>query len=169
MLTGIPLFKAGADMDGRFWSDDRHPLLLAVVSQALLPLALMVSVYIFFRGHNMPGGGFVAGLITAVALVLQYVAQGVDWVKQRLVLAYPSLIAAGILFAFATGAGSLLVGRPFLTSWFDYFHLPIVGDIELASAMVFDLGVYLTVVGSTLLILANLGKLTTKHRPQENG
>lgn len=169
LLTGIPLFKAGADMDGRFWSDDRHPLLLAVVSQALLPLALMVSVYIFFRGHNMPGGGFVAGLITAVALVLQYVAQGVDWVKQRLVLAYPSLIAAGILFAFATGAGSLLVGRPFLTSWFDYFHLPLVGDIELASAMVFDLGVYLTVVGSTLLILANLGKLTTKHRPQENG
>ena len=166
LLTGIPLFRAGSDMDGRFWSDDRHPKLLAVVSQALLPLALLVSVYIFFRGHNMPGGGFVAGLITAVALVLQYVAQGVDWVKQRLLIAYPSLIAAGILFAFATGAGSFVVGRPFLTSWFDYFDLPIVGQIELASAMVFDLGVYLTVVGSTLLILANLGKITTKHRPQ---
>ena len=63
LLTGIPLFRAGADMDGRFWSDDRHPQLLAVVSQALLPLALLVSVYIFFRGHNMPGGGFVAGLM----------------------------------------------------------------------------------------------------------
>jgi multicomponent K+:H+ antiporter subunit A len=168
LLTGIPLFKAGADMDGRYWSDDRHPQLLAVVSQALLPLALLVSVYIFFRGHNMPGGGFVAGLITAVALVLQYVAQGVDWVRQRLLLAYPALIAAGILFAFATGAGSFVFERPFLTSWFDYFQLPLVGEIELASAMIFDLGVYLTVVGSTLLILANLGKLTTKHRPQEN-
>jgi len=168
LLTGIPLFRAGADMDGRYWSDDRHPQLLAVVSQALLPLALLVSVYIFFRGHNMPGGGFVAGLITAVALILQYVAQGVDWVKQRLSLAYPALIAAGILFAFATGAGSFLVGRPFLTSWFDYFNVPYIGQIELASAMVFDLGVYLTVVGSTLLILANLGKITTKHRPQEN-
>jgi multicomponent K+:H+ antiporter subunit A len=128
----------------------------------------LVSVYIFFRGHNMPGGGFVAGLITAVALVLQYVAQGVDWVRQRLLLAYPALIAAGILFAFATGAGSFVFERPFLTSWFDYFQLPLVGEIELASAMIFDLGVYLTVVGSTLLILANLGKLTTKHRPQEN-
>lgn len=168
LLTGIPLFRAGADMDGRYWSDDRHPQLLAVVSQALLPLALLVSVYIFFRGHNMPGGGFVAGLITAVALILQYVAQGVDWVKQRLSLAYPALIAAGILFAFATGAGSFVVGRPFLTSWFDYFSVPFIGQIELASAMVFDLGVYLTVVGSTLLILANLGKITTKHRPQEN-
>lgn len=167
LLTGIPLFRAGADMDGRFWSDDRHPQLLAVVSQALLPLALLVSVYIFFRGHNMPGGGFVAGLITAVALVLQYVAQGVDWVKQRLVIAYPSLIAAGILFAFGIGFGSFIFDKPFLTSWFDYFDIPMLGQIELASAMIFDLGVYLTVVGSTLLILANLGKLTTKHRPQE--
>ncbi len=167
LLTGIPLFRAGADMDGRFWSDDRHPQLLAVVSQALLPLALLVSVYIFFRGHNMPGGGFVAGLITAVALVLQYVAQGVDWVKQRLVIAYPSLISAGILFAFGIGFGSFFFDKPFLTSWFDYFDIPLLGQIELASAMIFDLGVYLTVVGSTLLILANLGKLTTKHRPQE--
>ncbi|MCT6699914.1 monovalent cation/H+ antiporter subunit A [Rheinheimera sp. 4Y26] len=165
MLTGIPRFMSGADGEGRRWALDSHPLLLAVVSQALLPLALLVSVYIFFRGHNMPGGGFVAGLITAVAMILQYVAQGVDWVKPRLKVEYSTLISLGILCATITGLASWLFDRPFLTSWFDYFDLPLVGTVELASAMAFDLGVYLTVVGSTLLILANLGKVTTRYRP----
>ena len=140
-------------------------MLLAIVSQGLLPLALMVSVYIFFRGHNLPGGGFIAGLITAVAIILQYVAKGVDWVKPRLPIPYDHLIAAGLLTATLTGVGSWLFNKPFLTSWFDYFDLPLLGSIELASAMAFDLGVYLTVVGATLLILANLGKVTTVHRP----
>jgi multicomponent K+:H+ antiporter subunit A len=165
LLTGIPRFMANADGEGRRWSRDRHPLLLAVISQALLPLALIVSVYIFFRGHNLPGGGFVAGLITAIAMILQYVAKGVDWVKPRLPVEYSTLIAIGILTSTITGLVSWLFGRPFLTSWFDYFDLPVLGQIELASAMAFDLGVYLTVVGATLLILANLGKITTRYRP----
>lgn len=165
LLTGIPRFMANADGEGRRWSKDRHPLLLAVISQALLPLALIVSVYIFFRGHNLPGGGFVAGLITAVAMILQYVAKGVDWVKPRLKVEYSTLIAIGILLATITGLASWLFDRPFLTSWFDYFEVPLLGQIELASAIAFDLGVYLTVVGATLLILANLGKITTRYRP----
>lgn len=169
LLTRLPLFKPSSDAQGRQWALDKHPMLLAVVSQALLPLALLVSVYIFFRGHNLPGGGFVAGLITAIAIILQYVAQGVDWVKQRLTLEYHRLVAAGVLIATLTGAASWLFERPFLTSWFDYFQLPLLGEIELASAIAFDLGVYLTVVGSTLMILANLGKMTTDHRPVHEG
>jgi len=165
LLTRLPLFKPSSDAEGRSWALDKHPLLLAMISQALLPMALMVSVYIFFRGHNLPGGGFVAGLITAIAIILQYVAQGVDWVKQRLTLEYHRLIAVGVLIAAATGALSWCFDRPFLTSWFDYFQLPLIGEIELASAMAFDLGVYLTVVGATLMILANLGKMTTSYRP----
>ncbi|MCA1930083.1 monovalent cation/H+ antiporter subunit A [Rheinheimera sp.] len=169
LLTRLPLFKPSSDAEGRQWALDKHPMLLAVVSQALLPLALLVSVYIFFRGHNLPGGGFVAGLITAIAIILQYVAQGVDWVKQRLTLEYHRLVAAGVLISALTGAASWLFERPFLTSWFDYFQLPLLGEIELASAIAFDLGVYLTVVGSTLMILANLGKMTTDHRPVHEG
>ena len=169
LLTRLPLFKPSSDAEGRQWALDKHPMLLAVVSQALLPLALLVSVYIFFRGHNLPGGGFVAGLITAIAIILQYVAQGVDWVKQRLTLEYHRLVAAGVLISSLTGAVSWLFERPFLTSWFDYFQLPLFGEIELASAIAFDLGVYLTVVGSTLMILANLGKMTTDHRPVHEG
>ena len=165
LLTGIPRFSPGADASGRRWSTERHPMLLAIVSQGLLPLALMVSVYIFFRGHNLPGGGFIAGLITSVAIILQYVAKGVDWVKPRLPIPYDNFIAAGLLIATSTGLASWFFDRPFLTSWFDYFDIPILGTVEIASAMAFDLGVYLTVVGSSLLILANLGKVTTKHRP----
>ena len=71
-----------------------------------------------------------------------------------------------LLIAGATGLGSWAFGYPFLTSAFDHFHIPLVGDIELATAMLFDLGVYLTVVGATLLILANLGKLP-QGRPSE--
>ncbi|WP_206539932.1 monovalent cation/H+ antiporter subunit A [Rheinheimera mesophila] len=169
LLSRLPLFKPSSDAEGRQWALDKHPMLLAVVSQALLPLALLVSVYIFFRGHNLPGGGFVAGLITAIAIILQYVAQGVDWVKQRLTLEYHRLVAAGVFISALTGAVSWLFERPFLTSWFDYFQLPLLGEIELASAIAFDLGVYLTVVGSTLMILANLGKMTTEHRPVHEG
>lgn len=113
LLTRLPLFKPSSDAEGRQWALDKHPMLLAVVSQALLPLALLVSVYIFFRGHNLPGGGFVAGLITAIAIILQYVAQGVDWVKQRLTLEYHRLVAAGVLISSLTGAASWLFERPF--------------------------------------------------------
>ncbi|MHB1348922.1 MAG: monovalent cation/H+ antiporter subunit A [Desulfobulbaceae bacterium] len=151
----------GPDSYGkRFWSDERHPLVLALSTRFLLPLALLVSIFLFLRGHHAPGGGFIAGLVTAIALILQYMASGIAWTRRRWHLHYHPVIACGILLAAATGAGSWLFGRPFLTSAFGHFHLPLLGDIELASAMLFDLGVYLSVVGVVLLILATLGKLT---------
>ncbi|MGB2129832.1 MAG: monovalent cation/H+ antiporter subunit A [Marinobacterium sp.] len=167
LIARMRLFMPAGDEHGRSWARDRHPVMLAVISQSLLPLALLVSVYIFLRGHNLPGGGFIAGLVTSVALIQQYVAHGVDWIKQRMKLDYQWLIGSGVLIATLTGLGSWLFDRPFLTSWFDYFSLPWIGKFELASAMLFDLGVYLTVIGATLLILANLGKLTTNHRPTQ--
>lgn len=113
----------------------------------------------------MPGGGFIAGLVTSVALIQQYIAHGVVWVKPRIKVDYQNLIAWGVLIAAFTGVGSWFWGLPFMTTWFDYFDIPMIGEIELASALIFDLGVYLTVVGATLLILANLGKLSTPSRP----
>ena len=169
LLAGIRLFVPAADMDGRPWASDSNPVMLMQISQSLLPLALLVSAYIFLRGHNLPGGGFIAGLITAVALVQQYVANGVVWMRNRGDLNFQWFIVSGLLIAFLSGAGSWAFGRPFLTTWFDYFSLPLVGKFELASAMAFDLGVYLTVIGATLSILTNLGKLTTTDRPNRGG
>ena len=165
LIARMKLFMPSSDYKGRPWSNDGHPMMLAVLSQSLLPIALLVSAYIFFRGHNMPGGGFIAGLITSVAIIQQYIAHGVDWMKHRVKVDYQILIGSGIAIAALTGVGSWAFDKPFLTSWFDYFYWPVVGKFELASAMIFDLGVYLTVIGATMLILANLGKLTTNERP----
>ena len=143
----------------------KHPLILETLSRVLLPLALLISVFIFLRGHNLPGGGFIAGLVTAIALVLQYIASGSQWVEQRLPLNYAAMAGAGVLIAGLTGLGSWLFGYPFLTSAFGHFELPLIGEIELATAMLFDLGVYLTVVGAALLILSYLGKLSLMPEP----
>jgi multicomponent K+:H+ antiporter subunit A len=118
-----------------------------------------VSLYLFLRGHNAPGGGFIAGLVLALALILQYVANGRAWVEQRLRTDFRVWIGAGLLIAGAAGAGSWLFGAPFLTSTYAYWTAPVLGALPLASAVVFDLGVYLTVVGATMLALVSIGRL----------
>ncbi|QVL43160.1 MAG: monovalent cation/H+ antiporter subunit A [Alcanivorax sp.] len=160
LLKDLKLTSPRADSTGRPWARDAHPLVLATISRPLLPLALLISVYIFLRGHNLPGGGFIAGLVTSVALLLQYVASGVGWMHHRMPGDYHPVVALGLLLAGITGVASWLFGHPFLTSTFDYIHWPLVGKFEVASAMLFDTGVFLTVVGATLLMLANLGKLS---------
>ncbi|MCA1773476.1 MAG: monovalent cation/H+ antiporter subunit A [Halomonas sp.] len=165
LLNRLRLFIPHSDGEGRVWSPDRYPAILTSVSMTILPLALLVSAFIFLRGHNQPGGGFIAGLITAVALILLYMARGVEWAQERLDFPFQPVAVVGVAVATLTGLGSWLFGSPFLTSSFGYFTLPVVGEFELATALLFDLGVYLAVVGATLMILANLGKVTTAHRP----
>jgi len=149
--------------DGQFGAkvpENAHPsLLLRTVSSLLMPIAVMVSIYFCLRGHNQPGGGFIAGLVFAIALILQYVAVGQQLAEAQARLRYPTWIGWGLLFAGVTGLCSALVGFPFLTSTFKYFSLPLIGAVPIASAMFFDLGVFLTVIGGTMLALATLGRL----------
>ncbi len=142
------------------WATSRPPLLLSVICRPLLPLALLVALYLMLRGHNAPGGGFIAGLVAGVALVMQYLASGLDWTNARMKIDYFKVIAAGLAIALATGVASWFFAHPFMTTTFTHVHWPVVGEFEVASAMVFDLGVFLTVVGITMLILAELGKLS---------
>jgi multicomponent K+:H+ antiporter subunit A len=157
MLDHLHLTGTSHDANGRLWDQDMHPVVMASFTRLLLPLALLVAIFILLRGHNLPGGGFIAGLITAVALVMQYLANGVTWTQSRLPANIHSIIGYGLLIAVVTGLASWLFKHPFLTSTFRHIHWPLVGEFELASAMAFDLGVYLVVVGATLLILINLG------------
>ncbi len=148
--------------------EQRHPLLFATLARTMLPFALLVSVYFFLRGHNQPGGGFIAGLVTSVALLLQSVAAGPgallpgrsadDAIRRKLDVLHLTLGFA-MLIAVATGLGSWVVGYPFLTSTFAHPVLPIVGELPIASAALFDLGVYLAVVGATVLALTGVGRL----------
>jgi multicomponent K+:H+ antiporter subunit A len=159
MLKDLQLPGPARDATGRPWSWDAHPAIMAALTRLLLPLALLVSVFIFLRGHNQPGGGFIAGLVTAVALILQYLTNGVEWTQARISSNMHPVIGTGLLIGTLTGLASLAFGHPFLTSTFTHVHWPIVGEFELASAIAFDLGVYLVVVGSTLLILVHLGRM----------
>ncbi|MDD2700434.1 MAG: monovalent cation/H+ antiporter subunit A [Sideroxydans sp.] len=151
------------DAEGRAWATERHPLFLHMLMRPLLPLALMVSVYIFLRGHNLPGGGFVAGLVTGVALILQYLASGIGFASARLPQRLPLFLAAGLACAGGIGVAAWAFGFPLLTTAHGHVTLPLIGDIELASALVFDLGVYLVVVSVVLMVLAELGKLSVHH------
>jgi multicomponent K+:H+ antiporter subunit A len=157
LLAGLRLTARVADDDGRAWSAESSWLPLELLVRVLLPLALMVSVFLFFRGHNSPGGGFVGGLVAAVGLVLLYLGAGAQWARARLRLDFTALAAGGLLCAGLTGATAGAFGLPFLTSGHGYAEWPVVGKVPLASAMLFDFGVYLAVAGATLLILTLLG------------
>ncbi|MDP5334531.1 MAG: monovalent cation/H+ antiporter subunit A [Paracoccaceae bacterium] len=141
---------------------DRHPLMMVVATRVMMPIALMVGVFIFLRGHNEPGGGFIAGLIVAIALVMQYMASGFDWATARQRYPYHMIIALGVFAAAFTGIGSWFADRPFLTSNYGYFQIPPMGEFELATAMAFDVGVFLCVVGAVMLALESLSRFA--HR-----
>lgn len=159
LLHGLRLPVPTTDATGRRWSPSGHSLIMATLTRLLLPLTLLVAVFILLRGHNLPGGGFIAGLITAVALIVQYLAHGIDWTASRLRTDMHRVIAAGLALATGTGLVAIGLGYPFLTSTFTHLHWPLVGEFELASAMAFDFGVFLVVVGATVLILVQLGRL----------
>lgn len=143
-------------------SGDRHPLMMVVAGRVALPITLMVGVYIFLRGHNEPGGGFIAGLIVAIALVTQFMASGFAWTQARQRVDYHAFIGFGVVIAAATGLGSWLAARPFLTSNFGYFRIPPFDKFELATAALFDLGVFLTVIGAVMLTLASLSRIAIR-------
>jgi multicomponent K+:H+ antiporter subunit A len=147
---------------------DRHPLMMVIATRVMMPIVLMVGVFIFLRGHNAPGGGFIAGLIVAIAFLMQYMASGFEWANMRQRVPYHTLIGAGVLVASLTGIASWLVERPFLTSTFGYVQLPFIKEFEVASAAAFDLGVFLCVLGAVMLALESLARLAHRRGERAN-
>jgi len=141
---------------------DRHPMMLVVSTRLLLPMAMMVGVYIYLRGHNLPGGGFVAGLVFAIAYLMQYMASGYSWSHARQRYDHHILIGWGVLIATLSGVGAWAFGLPFLTSGFEYVNFWPLEEFELATAAIFDLGVFLCVLGAILLALASLSRLALR-------
>ncbi len=140
-------------------------LMLQVVARAVLPFSVLLAAFFYLRGHNLPGGGFIGGLVLALGLLLQAVAHGQRWMAERASLDYRSWMGWGLLLAVGTGIASFGFGAPFLTSTYDYPWLVGIGGIPLASASMFDAGVFLVVVGSCLVMLLSLGRLTRKAGP----
>jgi len=137
---------------------DSHPLMMVVATRVMMPIALTVAAYIFFRGHNMPGGGFIAGLIAAIAVIMQYMASGFEWAHERQRFYYHGIIGSGVLVAALTGIGAWFAGKPFLTSAYGYVSIAPLEKFELATAALFDLGVFLAVLGAVMLALESLAR-----------
>jgi multicomponent K+:H+ antiporter subunit A len=174
LMDGLRVRRPGQDPQGRPWSYGRPPLLLRTASRLVLPMALVVSAYVFWRVHGLPGGGFIAGLITAVALVLQFMAFGQQHAENVLHDAggrrFTRWIGIGLAIALATGVGAFVLGRPFLTSAHGHPSVPVLGELPLATAAIFDLGVYVTVVGATMLMLVVLGAASkVRAAPRREG
>jgi len=128
----------------------------SVIMQWMFPVVIVLAAYLLLRGHDAPGGGFAAGVAMAAGFILQYMAAGTVWVEDRLRILPVVWIGVGLLLAALTGTASLLLGDPFLTSYFRYAELPLIGKVPLASATIFDLGVFSLVVGATVLMLIAL-------------
>lgn len=137
--------------------------------RALFPIMALVAAYFFMRGHNLPGGGFVAGLIFTVAVIVQYMMAGAHWVETHLRYHPHNWIVTGLGLALLTGLGAWLAGYPFLTTHTAHVTLPWLGEIHLPSAFIFDLGVFALVVGASLLILVALAHQSVRsHRVEEH-
>jgi multicomponent K+:H+ antiporter subunit A len=138
--------------------DTVHDYLLipGVIMQWMFPVIIVLAAYLFLRGHDQPGGGFAAGIVMSIGFILQYMAGGTRWVEDRLRILPLKWIGSGLLLALATGVVSQLLGFPFMTTAFQYAEIPFIGRVPMASALIFDLGVFSLVVGATVLILIAL-------------
>ncbi|WP_134702423.1 Na(+)/H(+) antiporter subunit B [Ammoniphilus sp. YIM 78166] len=135
-----------------------NDVILQTVTRTVSFIILLFSIYLFFAGHHNPGGGFIGGLMTGAALVLLYIAYDIKTMAKVLPIDFKNMTALGLLIGVSTGLGSFLFNVPFLSHSFGYFYLPFLGKTELATAVLFDLGVYLTVVGVTMTIILTIGE-----------
>ncbi|MBO8155134.1 MAG: Na(+)/H(+) antiporter subunit B [Bacillaceae bacterium] len=132
-------------------------LILRTTTSFIAFILLGFSLYLFLAGHNAPGGGFIGGLMTSAAILLMYMTYGLDTIRKVIPFNFRYFIPAGLLTALLTSLGSFLFNQPFLSHTFTHLHhVPIFGDLELATALLFDLGVYLTVIGVTMTIILTL-------------
>ena len=167
---GLALRKERDDLPRRAEALGPGYLLVArTLAPAILSICGIVAAFFFLRGHNAPGGGFVAGLVMSIGFLFQYIAFGTEWVEDRLRLAPRVLIGVGLLLVLGTAVGPLVIGYPLLTSHTFHLELPLIGDIHVGSAMFFDLGVFCEVLGSTLLIVIALAHQSIRARRATGG
>jgi multicomponent K+:H+ antiporter subunit A len=128
----------------------------AVLARLLLPMAGLVSLHFLLRGHQAPGGGFVGGLVMATAIIAQYMVSGTIWVESRLRIHPQVWVGLGLLAAGTAGVTAWLAAKPFLSALAADLTLPLIGTVHLSTVLLFDLGVYMLVVGATVLMLIAL-------------
>ena len=133
-------------------------VILQFTAKIVFFIIFFFAVHIFFAGHYTPGGGFVGGLLASSAIVLLIIAFDLKTVKTILPINYIIMTAIGLVLALGTASIAMFDDKPFFTHYFDYFTLPIIGKTSLHTAALFDLGVFLVVVGVTMTIIQSIGE-----------
>ena len=135
----------------------RRSVLMDTTARGLFHITLLISVWLTLRGHNAPGGGFAGGLVAATAFVMTYLARGAEPLRRTVRVSPSTLIGGGLALATAAGIGALVAGGGFLETDISYLDSPLVGEVKFVTSVVFDIGVYLLVVGVVLMVIIELG------------
>ncbi len=162
-LPGPPTWLAG----GRTLAPERRSIIFEVITRLVFHTIVIFSVYLLLSGHNDPGGGFAAGLVTGLALVVRYLAGGRYELDEAAPVDAGALMGIGLFIATASGLAPLAFGGAVLQSALIDVHLPLLGDLHLVTSTIFDVGVYLIVVGLLLDLLRSLGSGIDRHILQE--
>lgn len=133
-------------------------LILRSTTSIIIFVLLGFAIYLLFAGHNSPGGGFVGGLTTSAAILLMFMTYGESNVRRFLPINYINLVPLGLLIATVTGLSAILFNVPFLTHVLYSVYIPFFGFIDIGTAMFFDLGVYVTVLGTTMTIILTIAQ-----------
>lgn len=131
-----------------------NSVILSTATRILLPILLLFSVFILLRGHQEPGGGFVGGLVATMAFALYTIANGIAYARQIFPLSPTAFLISGLAFALVSGLPSLFLGMPAFTGLWSGYELPIIGPLN--TPLLFDIGVYLVVIGASTSIIFTL-------------
>lgn len=143
------------------------PVVLRTVARMMTPVLLLLSLVLLVRGHDAPGGGFVGGLMAVAAFILYLLSSGVQ-VVQRLVRVHPVLImSVGLLVLMGCGVFPMLLGRPFLTGLWTQVRTPWGDPVSVGTPLLFDVGVYLVVFGTTLNFILSMEKGSREEADNE--
>ena len=129
--------------------------ILQTATRLLMPLLLLFAVFLLLRGHNQPGGGFVGGLVVAASFVLYSIAFSVEAARRALLVRSSTLLGIGLLVALVSGLPAVVLGQPFMTSQWTTIALGST-ELDVGTPLVFDIGVFLAVVGVVLTIVFTL-------------
>ena len=146
---------------------ERGSVILEVVARLVFYPVMIWSVYLLLAGHNAPGGGFAAGLVAGLALTVRYLAGGRDELRAAAPVMPGLLLGTGLFLSAGNGLGSMLAGGQALETWHAYIDLPVVGELHVVSSVIFDVGVYLVVIGLMLDILRSLGGALDRQIEEE--
>ena len=140
-----------------------NDVILRTVVKIVVFIVLTLGIYLFFAGHNAPGGGFIGGLVLASAVVLMYLAYDIETVQKTMPFDFKKVAAFGVLLATGTAIGSVLFDVPFLSHTDAYYNVPLLGETHLTTVTIFEAGVALTVVGVVVTIILSISEEGEEH------